>query len=299
MKKDTLLTALPFLLPNLLGFFLFTLGPVAVSLGMAFTDWDLTRNNALSGVPISWVGIDNFKRLLSGAEAVPFWHYLGNTLFLMLGLPVSIVGSLVLALCLDRHAPLRTFFRTVYYLPSITAGVALLLLWKALLRPEGGLVNQVLHAVGLPEPAWLASVVWAKPALMLITIWGAIGGSNMILFLAGLSQIPEELREAAVIDGANGWQRFRHVTWPQLAPVTFFIVILSMIGGLQGGFEQAQILTQGGPAGSTTTLSYFIYQKGFQEFQLGLASAIAWVLFLIVFSCTALQWKFGNPSPDA
>jgi multiple sugar transport system permease protein len=297
-RRNRWSTVALFLAPNLAGFLLFTLGPVLFSLAMAFTDWDLTRHNDLSHERIRLVGLANFAELLWGAESGAFWQYLGNTLFLMLAIPVSIAGSLALALCLSRAVRLRTFFRTVFYLPSVTAGVALLLLWKMLLRPNGGLVNEALAFLHLPQPAWLASVTWAKPALMLISLWGGIGGANMILYLAALANVPPELEEAASIDGANAWQRFWHVTWPQLAPTTFFIVVMSIIGGLQSGFEQARVLTGGGPLGSTTTLGYWIYQVGFERFQLGLASAIAWVLFAIVLVLTLVNWRFGNRSAD-
>jgi len=125
-------------------------------------------------------------------------------------------------------------------------------------------------------------------------VWTAIGGTNMLLYLAGLSNVPRELLDAAEVDGANRWARFRHVTWPQLAPTTFFISIISIIGGFQGGFEQARVMTGGGPAGSTTTLSYYIYNKAFQELDLGYAAAISWVLFAVIFTATALNWRFGK-----
>jgi multiple sugar transport system permease protein len=147
---------------------------------------------------------------------------------------------------------------------------------------------------GLQAPTWLADYYWAKPAIMFMGLWMSIGSNNMLLFLAGLSSVPAELYEAADIDGASGFQRFWHVTWPQLAPITFFIFIMSVIGGLQGGFEMARVMTQGGPAGSTTTLSYFIYTEGFSTGRLGYASAIAWALFAMVFTVTMFNWKFGS-----
>jgi len=143
-------------------------------------------------------------------------------------------------------------------------------------------------------PQWLADVEWAKPALILMGVWMGVGGTNMLLYLAGLSNVPRELLDAASVDGAGGWARFRHVTWPQLAPTTFFIAIMSIIGGLQGGFEQARVMTAGGPAGSTTTLSYYIYNKAFQDLDMGYAAAISWILFAIVFVATAVNWKFGR-----
>jgi len=147
---------------------------------------------------------------------------------------------------------------------------------------------------GLRPPDWLSDYYWAKPAIMIMGLWGAIGSNNMLLYLAGLSNIPPELYEAADIDGASNFQRFWNVTWPQLAPVTFFIFVMSVIGGLQGGFEMARTMTKGGPAGATTTLSYFIYTEGFGTGRLGFASAVAWVLFALVFVVTIFNWKFGS-----
>jgi len=156
------------------------------------------------------------------------------------------------------------------------------------------LPHQVAVDGGLHPPAWLASVTWAKPAIMITSFWGAIGSNNMLLYLAGLSSISPELYEAADIDGASRWQRFWHISWPQLAPTTLFIAIISIIAGLQGGFEMAQAMTRGGPAGSTTTLSYFIYIEGFQTGRLGYSSAVAWFLFAIVLIVTLVGWKFGS-----
>jgi len=146
----------------------------------------------------------------------------------------------------------------------------------------------------LNPPVWIADYYWAKPSLMIMGLWAAIGSNNMILYLAGLKNVPVELYEAADIDGAGRFQKFWHITWPQLTPVTFFIVIISVIGGLQGGFEMARTMTQGGPAGSTTTLSYIIYNEGFESGGLGYASAIAWILFLLIFLVTVFNWKFAS-----
>ena len=149
-------------------------------------------------------------------------------------------------------------------------------------------------ADGLEAPKWIADYDWAKPSLMIMGFWGAIGSNNMLLYLAALTNVPGELYEASDIDGANRFQRFWHVTWPQLAPTTFFILVMSTIGGLQGGFEMARTMTKGGPAGATTTLSYFIYLEGFETGRLSFASAVAWALFILVFGVTMFNWKFGN-----
>jgi multiple sugar transport system permease protein len=369
-----------FLAPNLFGFLVFTAVPLAVSLVMAFTNWDLRRR-----VPLEFVGLRNFADLLTASE---FWLYLINTLYLMLAIPVGIAGSLGLAMLIHgrtggrsavgrfAHAGLAlgcgvvigggllatgsgaarvaagllllascvyalgaltgvVAFRTLYYLPSFTSGVALYILWKGLYNPHTGPINASLRWLldgswgGLNEtigwlglgplrpPDWLQSVhnllalspehpgvtpslfgVGAREALMLMGFVTGVGGNNMLLYLAGLSNVPQELYEAADIDGASRWQKFRAVTWPQLAPTTFFIFVMSCIGGLQGGFDVARVMTDGGPAGTTTTLSYYIYNKAFNEFRFGYASAVAWVLFAMVFALTLITWWFGSRRTD-
>jgi len=311
-RQSDLLPALLFLLPNFLGFVLFTAGPVLFSLGASFTNWDLQHN-----VPFAFIGIENFRRMFSDVD---FWVFFINTLYLMLGIPFAIVGSLLLALLLSQKLRGMSAYRTLFYLPTFTYGVALMILWKKLYNPEFGPINTALehlfhfihiHAKG---PEWLQSThnllgivpenvefaakyfgAGAREAIIIMTVWVAIGGNNMLLYLAALTNIPPELYEAADIDGANHWHRFWSVTWPQLAPTTFFIIVISFIGGLQSGFETAQIMTnKGGPAGTTTTLAYYIYIKAFQEFQMGYASAVAWTLFAIIFAITLINWRFGS-----
>ena len=279
-----------------------------------------------------------------------FWQYLYNTVFLMLGIPFTVLGSLGLALLLNRELPtgpvkaraagaalcvacaVATFvllwrlggrdagalgavfwliaavgvsfnvvaFRTVFYLPTFTAGVALMILWKALYNPKTGPINACIESItasfghAAQGPDWLQSVAWAKPALIIMGFWIGIGGMNMLLYLAALSNLPQHLLDAAQVDGAGRWARLRHVIWPQLAPTTFFIAIMSVIGGLQGGFEQARVMTLGGPAGATTTLSYYIYNKAFIELDLGYAAAISWILFAVIFVATAINWQYGK-----
>lgn len=483
-RTKGLLAGLLFLLPNILGFLAFTLVPLVMSFGMAFTDWDFLKHNMFRDVPLHFTGLENFKRLLTTPD---FWLYLGNTFYLMLGLPFAIAGSLGAALLLSRADRGRhlikpamivativlavsacglvwlgasaqamwllfalllagilvagvvtggTLYRTLFYLPNFTAGVATFVLWKKLYHPETGPINAALGRVldgvgavinlmptvfakgvpvlavllalgvvwwharrlrklwddsdagiaavigsgvslavpagfllhwlgvaalgafggavavlvvwivwlarrpqpwgkpkaadkglgtevavamifipllmllaaafvvgpglpavaqaGIPAPDWLADYEWAKPALMIMMLWAAIGSNNMILYLAGLSSIPPELYEAADMDGASAPQRFWNITWPQLAPVTFFIAIMSVISGLQGGFEMARAMTQGGPAGSTTTLAYYIYSEGFQNGRMGYASAAAWTLFLLVFLLSIFNFRYGN-----
>lgn len=551
-RRRRAMIAWAFLAPNFVGFVIFTAGPVLFSLYMSFTDWSLVRHNELTGKAQDLIGFENFKRILWGDESRFFWESFYNTAYLMIGIPIGIAGSLIVALLLNRPigpksastrmrsaalamvigiiasassfvmtnpGPMPTeseavaqltargedaspaavnrilqrhetdarisksisvlflivglvvaaglgagvvFFRTLFYLPSLLAGIALFLLWKSLYKPTGGVINEGLapviataqslvtstpsglwyvigyltwlltaalcawlvvvifrkwregdfgagavlgsalvvftlaiaglgfgylfcqlpiharfitgyaalspdavetirqhllsanlpidpneiklvfytlgdqirptalidsisallppdHAVavhsssihetvmaqavplydgltsgtGLQPPKWLVDETWAKPALILMGVWTAVGGANMLLYLAGLSNVPEELYEAAHIDGAGPWTRFWNVTWPQLAPTTFFIVIMSTIGGLQGGFDQARAMT-GGKYG-TEVLTYYLYKLAFtDEFQLGLASAVAWVMFAMIFFMTIFNYRFGN-----
>ncbi len=277
-----------------------------------------------------------------------FWKFFYNTVYLMLGTPIGIFGSLALALLLNDRLPESALtkravmflicagcgflslvlglgsghgdlglvigiiwliaglglafnviaYRTIYYLPSFTAGVAIMILWKALYNPQTGPINiglSYLTGTAIDElPKWLSSFTWAKPSLIFMGTWVGIGGMNMLLYLAALSNVPQDLIDAAEVDGASRWQKFRHITIPQLAPTTFFICIMSVIGGLQGGLEQARVMTGGGPDGATTTLSYYLYNMAFQNLNMGYASAIAWIMFAIIFVATALNWRFGK-----
>lgn len=530
-KRRNLLTGLAFLAPNMLGVLTFVVFPVLFAIMLAFTNWDLTRHNMFHpDEPLRFVGLDNFIRLFSEGD---FLRFLGNTLFLMMGIPFAIGGALFAATLLIKDtrggdklvwgwliagfvligsvALLAvtglgqtgmiilltgiacgiavigvtggvTVYRTLFYTPHFTAGVATFLLWKKLYNPYDGPINNflsppvdalsrtvsatpalmyqlvswlllaamlllfawgikklrqlwvdgdvgtgvlllptlfmlipmatavswsmiyppgeaqialmtepqaiaeaagvslaqagemiqpvtlvqsmqdwaligfgvivvgvllyqvtrifvngrdfrcdlmngagsglVLGAVvmvglfvllgfaailynlpwmvhnprdlGLAPPEWIADYDWAKPSLMIMGLWGAIGSNNMLLYIAALTNVPGELYEAADMDGASRFQRFWNVTWPQLAPTTFFIGVMSTIGGLQGGFEAARTMTQGGPDGATTTLSYFVYQEGFETGRLGYSAGIAWALFLLVFAVTMFNWKFGN-----
>lgn len=479
------LVGMAFLLPNIAGFCAFTLLPLGLSAVMAFSDWDILRHNVFRREALTFVGFGNFTRLFSDPQ---FWQYLGNTLFMLLGLPFAIAGSLAAALLLTRVSKRRTVgggwmlgvatlgliaaalvllaggmpeervwlmfgalaltvlvlgvatggtaYRTLFYLPHFTAGVATFVLWKKLYNAHTGPVNLglapvldgaasvvrqapgvfaqgvplvaavgalgliVLHVrrlrrrwhegeiglvsltagalvpgvsaglwlnwqlgwtwaaaasgaagavmivatsamrsrpwgapreaeaglgaeiamamllvpvllllaaavafapalpaaarAGFEPPNWLGDYAWAKPALMLMALWAAIGSNNMILYLAGLSNIPPELYEAAEMDGASALQRFWHITWPQLAPVTFFVSVMGIIYGLQGGFEMARTMTLGGPAGSTTTLSYYVFVQAFEAGRLGYAAAVSWVMFALVFVLSLVNFRWGN-----
>jgi len=482
-QQRQLAWGLLFLLPNLLGFLAFDLIPLMLSLVMAFSNWDLRLHSKFQRQPLKYVGLDHFIRLVSDEN---FWHYLGNTLFFMIGLPLGIVLSLLSAIILtqDLRGGSRkgwlvivvgavfvgavvmlasvgmgatgltivlagmfgmifiggslggqSVYRTLFYIPNFTAGVATMLLWKKMYNPVNGPINVVLDqpvawigktlghwpqpvmnaamalllilavwllfscirrflrqyrdgelgvpglligtfflaitvvsvvpwlpgmayrsgfglvaavafayalvrhgrkqelpcksdegvgsafmlslatmvgafvlaglglvlcylpaasVKGLAPPNWLQDPSWAKPAMMFMGLWGAVGSQTMLLYIAALTNVPGELYEAADLDGASPTQRFWNVTWPQLAPTTFFVIVMGVIGGLQSGFETAYVMTRGGPAGSTTTLAYFIYTEGFETGRLGFSSAVSWTMFLMVIVVTLFNWKFGN-----
>ena len=289
------LTSLLFLLPNFSGFLLFTLGPTIASLILSFTNWDLLS-------PPHWVGIKNLITLIgfhktSGGwkpNDFYFWYALWNTIFYMLFIPVQMGLSLLMALLFNRKVKGVVFFRTVYFLPTICSGVAIAILWRWLYNPDFGLINYLLSKIGIHGPQWLASTKWAKPAIAIMGVWVGLGGYNTILYLAALQGVPRDPYEASMVDGANPWQRFRYVTWPSLSPTTFFVFIMSVIGGFQGGFMQAYLMTGGGPAFSTTTVNYYIFNNAYQWFKMGYASTISWILFIFVFIVTLINWRFGG-----
>jgi len=301
-QKETL-AAYSFLFPNFLGFLIFTSLPVLASFILAFLKWDMISSDAA----VKFVGLANFIKLLGfhfeegalKANDPFFWKYLYNTVFLMLGIPIGIMGSLLLAMAMKQKLKGIVIFRTIYFLPTICQGVAIALLWKWIYNYDFGLLNNFIRNLGdllhlnLEGVNWL-SQRWAKPAFILMGTWACVGGFNMILYLAALQNISKDLYEAADIDGAGGWQKFWAVTWPMISPTTFFITIMSVIGGFQGGFMIAYIMTRGGPAGATTTLEYYIFNNLYAWQKMGYASAISWFLFVIIFVITLFNWRFGG-----
>jgi multiple sugar transport system permease protein len=295
MKRREHITAFGFLAPSLIGFLAFTFLPLIAALALSLSGWDLFH-------PPRFVGLRNYQSLLGtfehehGQWSDPrFWKSLGNTLFLLMVIPLNMLSSLLLAVILNQRLPARGLFRTALFLPSVCAGVALLLLWKCLLDPQFGLINRSLETIGVTGPGWLTSDRWAKPGLMLMMWWAAMGGPNMIIYLAALQGVPGHLYEAARIDGANRLQCFLHITLPMLSPATFFILITSLIAGFQGEFDAVYVMTQGGPDGATSTLTFYLYNHAFQWFNMGYASAIAMVLFaLILFVTLTCWWLMGR-----
>ena len=288
--------AAAFLAPNFIGFLIFTSIPVVAVCILTLFRWDLVN-------PPAFVGLRNFIDLLGwhvdgdGVRRLndpDFWKYLWNTGFLMLAIPINICGSMFLAIVLNQKLRGRLIYRTIFFLPSICSGVGIMLLWKWIYNPEYGLINYLLSLVDIQGPNWLESYHLAKPSLMIMVVWGTIGGTSMILYLAGLQSIDPELYQAAEIDGASTWQKFTRITYPLLMPTTFFILITSVIAGFQGGFDMAYVMTRGGPAGTTTTLVYYIWEQGFFFYHMGYAATIAIVLFALVLVVTVLNWKFGG-----
>lgn len=278
-----------FVAPALLALGLFFFLPVAAALILSFTDFDIYAVADIGN--LRFVGLDNYLHLL---ETPLFWKALGNTAwFVMLGVPLSIMTSLAAALLLDsKVARLKGFFRTVYFAPVVTTLVAVAVIWRYLLHTKYGLVNWVLGGIGIGPIDWLGDPHWSMPAIILFAVWKNFG-YNMIIILAGLQTIPEELHEAARIDGASAFQRLRHVTLPGLAPVLLVVSILTMAGYFQL-FAEPYVMTQGGPVESTVSILYFMYEQGFRWWNLGFASAIAFVLFLIMFALTLVQLKVSE-----
>jgi multiple sugar transport system permease protein len=270
-----------YLLPTIIGLLLFSAGAVAASFFMSFTQWDIVS-------PPEWVWLDNYITLW---HSDLFWEVFRNTLyFILLVVPLSVGCSLALALVANTGLKGITFFRTAYFLPVVSSMIAVALVWSWIYNPEYGLLNYLLQLLfGVRGPAWLDSTSWALPAMAIVTVWKGLGYS-MVIFLAGLQNIPQDLYHAATIDGAGVWKRFRHITLPMLSPTTFFVIVITLINSFQV-FEQTYVLTKGGPANSTLTMSYYIYQNAFQYFQMGKAAAISYVLFAAVFTVTLVQFR--------
>jgi len=278
-----------FVAPALVALGLFFFLPVAAALVLSFTDFDIYAVADIGN--LRFVGLDNYIHLL---ETPLFWKALGNTAwFVILGVPLSIMMSLAAALLLDNKlARFKGFFRTVYFAPVVTTLVAVAVIWRYLLHTKYGLVNWALGGIGIGPIDWLGDPRWSMPAIVLFAVWKNFG-YNMIIILAGLQTIPEELHEAARIDGASAFQRLRHVTIPGLAPVLLVVSILTMAGYFQL-FAEPYVITQGGPVESTVSILYFMYEQGFRWWNLGFASAIAFVLFLIMFALTLVQLKVSE-----
>ena len=254
--------------PWIIGFILFTGGPMIASLFLAFTEYDLLSAPR-------WVGFANFQRAFF-EDPLVFHSLRITTVYAVVAIPLNIVIGFVLALLLNANIRGLAFYRTIFYLPAILSGVAVALLWRWLFNAEFGLVNYVLSLVGITGPAWLGDPDWALSALIVMSLWNV--GAGIVIYLAGLQGIPTELYEAAHLDGANLWQRIRFITIPMMTPVIFFQLIIGIVQALQV-FTQAYIMTQGGPQDATRFFMLYLYEHGFQFYNMGYASALAWIIF--------------------
>lgn len=282
LRRREITSAYGFLLPNLVGFAIFTFFPVIAALVISMTDWDLLQ------AP-KWVGLENYRTLFTDPL---FGQVLKNTALYVLGtVPLQMLLALLVALALNQRIPGQLFFRTAYFMPVVASTVAVALVWRWIFNYDFGLLNSFLYMIGIQDPPnWLGSTRWALISIIIMSVWQQVGYS-MVLFLAGLQGVPQQLYEAAEIDGAGSWGRFFFITLPLLSPTTFFILIIGIINSFQV-FDQALIMTQGGPANATNTIVYHIYRNAFQFFKMGYASAMAWVLFAIIFVVTLLQFRF-------
>lgn len=271
--------------PWLIGFFVFTAGPMIASLVFSLASYRIVK-------PPNFLGFENYRVALF--EDKLFWPSLGRTFYYVAAsVPIGLLGSLLLAALLNQRVRGESVFRTLFYLPSLTPSAAAALLWQWLLHYEVGLVNFILSKFGIQGPPWLGSSQWAIPALVLIAFWTGMGGGRMVIFLAGLQGVPESLYEAAEIDGASAWKKFWNITVPMISPTIFFNLVLGIIGALQV-FNTAYITTQGGPGRATWFFALHVYTHAFEYFDMGYASALAWCMFLILLSFTLLQLRLSD-----
>lgn len=279
-RRDTL-AAYGLLLPALVGIGVFTVVPMLGSLGLSFLQWDLL------GSP-RWVGVANYVDLLADPL---FWQVLTQTFgFVVLYVALDLGLALALASALDRQRRGLAWIRAAYFLPVVTSMVAGAILWGWLLDPRVGLCNALLAYVGIGPVRWLSDSRWALPSLVVVSVWKHLG-YDMLLVLAGLQAVPAAQLEAASLDGASAWQRFRHVTMPSLAPTLVMVGMLATIRAFQT-FDTVYLLTEGGPQRRTTIAGFWLFQNAFTFFKLGKASALAYLMFLVLAGLSVLQWGF-------
>jgi ABC-type sugar transport system permease subunit len=270
-----------FILPILTGTVVFSFIPVIYSLVVSFSNWDGIN------LPV-FIGFANYARLLF--EDVYFHKAVFNTIvFTFASVPLGMAGGLFLALLANQPVPFKNIFRTAYFAPSITSTVAIALVWGLIFSPNTGLLNATLNILGINGPDWLGTSRWAMPAVILVEVW-FVSGYNMVIYLAGLQGIPESLYESARLDGANRWHQLVKITLPMLSPTSFFLMITSVISSFQV-FNLIYVLTQGGPAYATTVYIHYLYLNAFNYFNMGFASSMAWLLFIVLAGITFVQMK--------
>ncbi len=265
--------------PWVLGFVLFTAAPMIASVWFGLTDWNFIS-------PPSFTGVGNYVRLINDPLFVK--SLVNTAYYTFASVPLGLIGGLLVALLMNQNLPGITVFRTIYYLPSVVSGVAVAMLWKWIFDPNYGMLNEALRLVGIRGPQWIYSIQWVVPSFVIMSLWG-VGGA-MIIYLAGLQGVPTELYEAASLDGAGPWRKLWTITIPMISPVIFFNLIMGVIGSFQI-FTSSLIMTQGGPANASLFYVLYLYRNAFAYFDAGYASALAWVLFIIIILFTFLTFR--------
>jgi len=279
-RKRQILAGYLFITPVILGYLIWVAGPMLAAIWLSLTEWDMLQ-------PATFVGLSNYQQMLHDDL---FWKSLAVTFyFTIVSVPFSLILSFALALLVNVNLRGVSIFRMLFYLPSIVPLVVNAVLWLWIFNSELGLLNAVLHWLGLPRVLWFQDANWAMPALIIMSLW-SIGGS-MVIFLAGLQGIPQHLYEAAEIDGANYWQRFWNVTIPMMSPVIFFNLVIGLIGAFQT-FVPGYLMTQGGPENSTLFYGLYIFRSAFRDFKMGYAAALSWVLFAIVLLLSVFVFRY-------
>lgn len=273
-----------FIAPWLLAFVFFEAIPIASGFYHSFTDWSAT------GVAERWVGLGNYQEALTRDPL--FWRAVTNTLyFIVVSVPLGVAAAFVLALMLNANVRGTTVYRTIYYLPAVVPTVAAVIVWTFIFETRRGILNFALELFGLPTIRWLSDPAWAMPALIIMSLWGI--GASMVIFLAGLQGIPQELYEAAAVDGAAGWRQLVTITVPLMTPTIFFNLVMGLVAAFQA-FNNAFIMTNGGPNNATLLYMLHLYNNAFRYFRMGYASALAVMLFLVVFGVTLVVYRTSD-----
>jgi multiple sugar transport system permease protein len=285
LKAQRALWGYVLVLPWLLGLIIFIIGPIITSFYFSFTDFEGM------GIP-AWIGLANYQKAFFGDDL--FWPSLARTFeYSLVVVPVGLLGSLLLAVLLNHGIKGTNVFRTIFFMPSLTPAVALALAWTWLFHPTVGPINLALGWVGIQGPGWLTDESWALPAVIVISLWASMGGNAMLIFLAGLQGVPESLMDAAEMDGAGRWQKFRNITLPMISPTLFFNLILGVIGALKV-FTLAFVATKGGPSYATWFIALHIYQQAFSYFRMGYGSALAWIFVVTLLIFTYVQLSLSR-----
>ena len=285
MRTRRALLGYLYLSPWLLGLVIFILGPIIASAYLSLTEYDVLSQPR-------FVGLENYRTAFFDDEL--FWPSLWRTLeYSVVMVPIGLFGSLSLALLLNQRVRGANIFRTFYYLPSLTPGVALALIWTWLFHPSTGPVNELLGWFGIEGPGWFQSTRWALPSMIVVSLWASLGGGTTVIFVAGLQGVPPALLDAAQIDGAGPWQRLRHVTLPMISPTLLFNLVLGVIAALKV-FTLAFVATKGGPAYATWFFALHIYTQAFEYFKMGYGAALAWVFVVVLLAFTAVQLRLSR-----